>query len=131
MPAPQSQQANEVEEVIKELKTNPGFSSYVIMNNDGEGSPVRVLAYPIVVWPSRARLVLLVVETSVEVEFWGALGHTSDPSCSSTSPPQPETAVGCWWTLALTSRQPALDNRLTALLGSTLKYLHTPDPQAL
>lgn len=27
---------NEVEEVIKELKTNPGFSAYVIMNNDGE-----------------------------------------------------------------------------------------------
>lgn len=32
----QSQQVNEVEEVIKELKTNPGFSAYVIMNNDGE-----------------------------------------------------------------------------------------------
>ncbi|CBN74959.1 hypothetical protein Esi_0060_0081 [Ectocarpus siliculosus] len=30
-----SQQVNEVEEVIKELKTNPGFSAYVIMNNDG------------------------------------------------------------------------------------------------
>ena len=27
---------NEVEEVIKELKTNPGFSAYVIMNNDGK-----------------------------------------------------------------------------------------------
>ncbi|CAM9377919.1 unnamed protein product, partial [Choristocarpus tenellus] len=30
-----SQQVNEVEEVIKELKTNVGFSAYVIMNNDG------------------------------------------------------------------------------------------------
>lgn len=30
---------NEVEEVIKELKTNPGFSAYVIMNNDGECAP--------------------------------------------------------------------------------------------
>jgi dynein light chain roadblock-type len=29
------QQPNEVEEVIKELKKNPGFSAYVIMNNDG------------------------------------------------------------------------------------------------
>lgn len=35
----QSQQVNEVEEVIKELKTNPGFSAYVIMNNDGEPLP--------------------------------------------------------------------------------------------
>ena len=25
-----------MEEVIKELKTNPGFAAYVIMNNDGE-----------------------------------------------------------------------------------------------
>lgn len=32
----QSQQVNEVEEVIKDLKTNPGFSAYVIMNNDGK-----------------------------------------------------------------------------------------------
>ncbi|KAG5192827.1 hypothetical protein JKP88DRAFT_256844 [Tribonema minus] len=28
-------QPNEVEEVIKELKKNPGFSAYVVMNNDG------------------------------------------------------------------------------------------------
>ncbi|OWZ14897.1 hypothetical protein PHMEG_00011544 [Phytophthora megakarya] len=26
---------NEVEEVIKQLKTKPGFSSYILMNNDG------------------------------------------------------------------------------------------------
>lgn len=39
---PQSQQVNEVEEVIKELKTNPGFSAYVIMNNDGEREVKRV-----------------------------------------------------------------------------------------
>uniref|UniRef100_A0A7S2XUU9 Roadblock/LAMTOR2 domain-containing protein n=1 Tax=Fibrocapsa japonica TaxID=94617 RepID=A0A7S2XUU9_9STRA len=30
-----SQQPNEVEEVIRELKKNPGFDAYVIMNNDG------------------------------------------------------------------------------------------------
>ncbi|CAM9671011.1 unnamed protein product, partial [Heterosigma akashiwo] len=30
-----SQQPNEVEEVIKELKQNPGFDGYVVMNNDG------------------------------------------------------------------------------------------------
>ncbi|CAN0130412.1 unnamed protein product, partial [Phaeothamnion confervicola] len=30
-----TQQPNEVEEAIKDLKRNPGFSSYVIMNNDG------------------------------------------------------------------------------------------------
>lgn len=29
-------QANEVDEAIRELKSNPGFSSYMIMNNDGE-----------------------------------------------------------------------------------------------
>lgn len=31
----QSQQPNEVEEVIKDLKKNPGFSAYMVMNNDG------------------------------------------------------------------------------------------------
>mmetsp|Transcript_14130 Transcript_14130/g.18516 ORF Transcript_14130/g.18516 Transcript_14130/m.18516 type:complete len:123 (+) Transcript_14130:106-474(+) len=30
-----NQQPNEVEEVIKELKQNPGFDGYVVMNNDG------------------------------------------------------------------------------------------------
>ncbi len=34
-PPPQSQQPNEVENVVKELKKASGFSAYVIMNNDG------------------------------------------------------------------------------------------------
>ena len=30
-----SNQANEVEEMIKDLKKNPGFKNYIILNNDG------------------------------------------------------------------------------------------------
>ena len=30
-----SNQQNEVEEMVKDLKRNPGFKSYIILNNDG------------------------------------------------------------------------------------------------
>ncbi|CEG36353.1 Dynein-associated protein Roadblock [Plasmopara halstedii] len=36
---------NEVEEVIKQLKSKPGFSSYILMNNDGIVVKYENLAY--------------------------------------------------------------------------------------
>lgn len=44
--SPQAQHANEVDEVIKDLKSYPGFGSYMIMNNDGEQTHLCMLAYP-------------------------------------------------------------------------------------